>query len=146
MREKHAGAVLAIDQGTKRTGFAVADALRITAQALDVWEAGVAKHTLLDHVAGLLEDRSVGTIVVGLPLNMDGSEGGRALEVRGFVRALGIRFPDVEIVTYDERLTTKAAEDLLREAGHHGQARKNRRDSWSALVILRDWIASGEPR
>jgi putative Holliday junction resolvase len=145
-RAKHAGAILAIDHGTKRTGFAVADALRITAQALDVWEMGSSRRSLLDHVAQLLAERSVATIVVGLPLNMDGSEGGRAAQVKAFARELAVRFPELEIVAYDERLTTKAAEELLREAGHHGQARKIRRDSWSALVILRDWIDSGEPR
>jgi putative Holliday junction resolvase len=145
-RRKGAGAVLAIDHGTKRTGFAVADALRISTQALDVWEAGASAHTLLDHVARLLADRDVATIVVGLPLNMDGTAGGRANEVNTFAQSLRARFPDVDVVTSDERLTTKAAEDLLREAGHHGEARKHRKDSWSALVILRDWIASGEPR
>ena len=143
---RHAGAVLAIDHGTKRVGFAVADALRISSQALETWEAGAAERTLLDHVARLLEDRFVATIVVGLPLNMDGTGGPRAEEVKSFVRDLAARFPDVNVVTHDERLTTKAAEELLRESAYSRKARKVRRDSWSALVILRDWIASGEPR
>jgi len=146
MRAKPSGAVLAIDHGTKRAGFAVADALRISSQALENWEANASRMPLVDHVARLLEERSVATIVVGLPANMDGSEGPRAQDVRAFTRDLAARFPSIEVVTHDERLTTKEAEDLLREAGYHGSARKARRDSWSALVILRDWIASGEPR
>jgi putative Holliday junction resolvase len=138
--------VLAIDHGTKRAGFAVADALRVSAQALAPWEARPSECTLLDRVARLLEERTVATILVGLPLNMDGTPGGRAEEVTLFARELAARFPEVEVLTWDERLSTKEAEDLLREAGHHGPERKRRRDSWSALVILRDWIASGEPR
>ena len=49
------------------------------------------------------------------------------------------------VTRQDERLSTKEAEALLRDAGHFGEERKARRDSWSALVILRDWIAAGEP-
>jgi putative Holliday junction resolvase len=145
-RERRPGAVLAIDHGTKRTGFAVADALRISTRALEPWDSSRARTSLLDHVAALLEERTVATMLVGLPLNMDGSAGPRANDVRAFVTSLAARFPSVEILTVDERLSTKAAEDLLRESGHHGAARKKRIDSWSALVILRAWIDSGEPR
>jgi putative Holliday junction resolvase len=145
-RERRPGGILAIDHGTKRTGFAVADALRISAEALETWDSSIARTSLIDHVAALLAERTVATIVVGLPLNMDGTEGPRASEVRAFIASLAARFPSVELVTVDERLSTKAAEDLLREAGHHGTARKKRRDAWSALVILREWIDSGEPR
>ena len=140
------GAVLAIDHGSKRAGFAVSDALRISSQALESWRSHPAQPALLEHVAALLRERDVGIILVGLPLNMDGSEGPRTAEVRSFVRELAARFPDLEVIAHDERLSTKAAEDMLREAGHHGAARRARRDSWSALVILQDWIACGEPR
>lgn len=140
------GSVLAIDHGSKRTGFAVSDALRIATHALDTWSGPGGVENLLDHIQELLAERTVETFVVGFPYNMDGTEGGRAVEVRVFVAKLRARFPRIEIVTHDERLSTKAAEDLLRESGHHGEERKKRRDSWSALVILRDWIESGEPR
>ena len=140
------GAALAIDHGSKRTGFAVSDGLRIASQALDAWEGPGGSEALLEHVARLLEPRDVETFVVGLPRNMDGTEGPRAAEVREFARRLAARFPEVGVVLHDESLSTKAAEDLLREAGHRGAARRSRRDSWSALVVLRDWIAAGEPR
>jgi putative Holliday junction resolvase len=143
---RRSGAILAIDHGTKRTGFAVADALRISAQALESWDSNRTRVALVDHVAALLEERTVATIVVGLPLNMDGTPGGRASDVQSFAASLAARFPSVEVVLHDERLTTKAAEDLLREAGHHGDARKKRRDGWSALVLLRDWIESSSGR
>lgn len=140
------GAALAIDHGTKRTGFAVADPLRIAVHALDPWRGPGDGQELVEHVAALLDERTVTTFVLGFPFAPDGGLGARARDVEAFAARLAARFPAVEIVRWDERLTTKAALDLLREAGHHGEARKARRDSWSALVLLRDWIESGEPR
>ena len=140
------GSVLAIDHGEKRTGFAIADERRIVAQPLDVWHGSGDSDDLLEHIDTLLADRRVGAFVVGYPLNMDGSEGPRARAVGAFVERLRRRFPGVVVVKRDERLTTKEAEQLLREAGHHGADRRSRRDSWSALVILRDWLEAGEPR
>lgn len=140
------GSVLAIDVGTKKTGFAVSDPMRIIVQPLDGVRAGEDDEELLDHVQELLGERHVDTFLVGLPCNMDGSEGPRAEAVRAFTERLSARFPGVGVVTWDERLTTKAAEDLLREAGHDWRAAKDKKDSWSALVLLRDWIESGEPR
>ena len=140
---KGRGSVLAIDHGDKRVGFAVADPLRIATQALEGWRG---PGDLLDHLESLLAEREVSVLLVGLPVNMDGSDGPRAAIVRAFAEKLSARFPTQEIVLYDERLTTKAAEDLLRESGVPPKHRRERRDSASALVLLRDWIASGEPR
>jgi putative Holliday junction resolvase len=141
-----AGAVIAIDHGTKRTGFAVADPLRITIQPIGNFEGPGSGRELIDHIASLVGERDVAVFLVGLPQHADGSLGARALEVGAFIERLRARFSSIEVIPYDEHLSTKAAEDLLREAGFHGQHRKARRDSWSALVILRDWIAAGEPR
>jgi putative Holliday junction resolvase len=140
------GAALAIDHGTKRTGFAIADPLRIAVHPLETFRGPGDGQELVAHVATLLAERTVTTFVLGFPYAAGGAVGARAKEVEAFAARLAARFPEVEVVRWDERLTTKAAEDLLREAGHHGEARKARRDSWSALVLLRDWIASGEPR
>lgn len=137
---------LAIDHGEKRTGFAVADPTRIVTQPLDVYHGPGSSTGLLDHVQGLLDDRSVDTFVVGYPYNMDGTLGGRSKSVEAFIATLQARFPMMAIIRQDERLSTKEAEELLREAGYHGKERKARKDSWSALVILRDWIGAGEPR
>lgn len=140
------GGVLAVDHGTKRTGFAVADALRIAIHPLDVCHAPGDSDEVLDHLAALVQERDTATLLVGLPLSRDGSEGGRAADVRAFAARLAQRFSELEIVFHDEHLTTKEAEARLREAGHHGDARKARRDSWSAWVLLADWIEAGEPR
>ena len=143
--EKKRKGVIAIDHGTKRTGFAVADALRITTQPLDVFLGAGDGDALFKRVAELVEERDVDTFLVGLPLNLDGSPSARCDDVKRFTAELARRFPRMRVVPYDERLTTKAADELLVESGHTGDARKSRRDSWSALVLLRDWLASGEP-
>ena len=139
------GSALAIDHGTKRTGFAVADPLRISLNALEPWHGPGDAPGLLEHVAGLLEERTVGCFLVGLPLNMDGSAGPRAAEVRAFAARLAQRFPGVALCFVDERLSTKEAEELLRENGLRGEKARALRDSFSALVLLRDWIRAGEP-
>lgn len=137
------GSLIGIDHGTKRTGFAVADPLRITCGPLGTFEGE--PEELLDHIASLLEERTVATFVIGLPLNMDGSEGPRSAEVRAFGTALSGRFSSVQVAFQDERLSSKVAEELLREGGYRQRDRKANRDGMSAFVILRDWIEAGEP-
>ncbi len=139
------GCALGIDHGTKRTGFAVADALRVTVEPLETFRGPGDGPTLFDRVAELCSERQVDVFVVGQPLNMDGSAGARAAEVDRFCQGLAQRFPEVQVVRVDERLSTKEAETRLVEAGHTGEARKARRDAWSAAILLEDWIASGEP-
>ena len=134
-------AALGIDHGTRRTGFAVTDALHLSVQPLETFEGS--GEALLDHVAGLLADRDVEAFVVGQPLNMDGTAGPRAAEVQAFCEALTGRFPSVRVCLVDERLTTKEAESRLTAAGYRGRDRKQRKDSWSAALLLEDWIRSG---
>jgi putative Holliday junction resolvase len=138
-------AVLAIDHGTKRTGFAVVDALRIAVTPLDPFAGPGDSPGLLAAIARLLEERDVESFVLGWPVKPDGTPGPRALEVAEFAKRLAQRFPGVRVIRHDERLTTKAAEELLRDAGIRGPKARALRDSMSALVLLRDWIASGEP-
>lgn len=145
------GVVIAIDHGTKKSGFAVADGMRIITEPLDVFH-GTGDH-LLGHIASLCEERDVERFVIGMPFDMDGTESGRAAEVRVFGEELtaylgakfGPKFKAIPITYQDERLSTKEADSLLVEAGYTGEARKLRRDSWSALVFLREWLSAGEP-
>ncbi len=138
-------AAIAIDHGEKRTGFASSDPLRIATRPLEQWSGAGDDEALVEYVGTLLEEHNARTLLVGLPYNMDGSVGGRALAVLAFMARLRDRYPEVRVLPQDERLSTKEAEQLLREAGYHGDARKARKDSWSALVLLRDWIDLGEP-
>jgi len=144
------GCVIAIDHGTKKTGFALADAMRIITEPLDICYAAGASPELLAHIVGLCRERDVERFVIGLPKNMDGSEGPRSADVRVFGELLraavaAAKLPVPAITFWDERLSTKEADSLLVEAGFHGKDRKARRDSWAALVILRDWQEAGEP-
>lgn len=134
---------IGVDHGTKRTGFAATDPGRLLVTPLDVVAGGDAE--ALDHLAILLDERDISHVVVGDPVHMDGRRGGRAAEVDRFIAAAEARFPDLVFVRQDERLSTKEAEERLKEAGHFGDARKARRDSWSAMVLLEDWIGAGEP-
>ncbi len=138
-------AAIAIDHGEKLTGFASTDPLRIATRPLEQWHGDGTDPELFELVGRIARDHGADTLLVGLPYNMDGTVGGRALDVLAFMRDLQIAYPDMRILPQDERLSTKEAEQLLREAGHHGEARKARKDSWSALVLLRDWIEQGEP-
>ena len=149
--------VLAIDHGTRKTGFAVADPLRIAVRALETFRhpdrpersgdgaTASGDEALHRRIEELCEERPIGTFLVGLPLNMDGSPSPRSTEVQAFAAALSERHGGLPVVLWDERLTTKAAEDLLRAEGYRGKEISALRDSWAALVLLRDWIESGEP-
>jgi putative Holliday junction resolvase len=138
-------AAIAIDHGEKRTGFASTDPLRIATRPLEQFSGSGKDPKLIELVGRIAHDHNADTLLVGLPYNMDGTVGGRALDVLEFMRDLQIAFPDMRVLPQDERLSTKEAEQLLKEAGHHGAERKSRKDSWSALVLLRDWIEQGEP-
>lgn len=145
--EQTMGSIIAIDHGTKKTGFAVADALRIAVQPLEVCHAPGDGADLLAYILKLCEQRDVERFIIGLPKNMDGTEGPRSKAVRVFGEQLARSVSSAnlgtpEITFWDERLSTKEADSLLVEAGFHGNDRKSRRDSWAALVILRDWLES----
>ena len=98
------------------------------------------KSLIETQVQRVVADRQVTVFVVGQPLNMDGSVGPRAKDVGEFCARLSARFPGPELALVDERLSTKEAESRLVEAGHTGQDRKDRRDSWSAMILLEDWL------
>jgi putative Holliday junction resolvase len=138
--------VLALDYGEKKCGFAITDPLRIARAPLPGLRFEGREETLFGHLERLLAERTVSTLLVGLPLEQDGRESPRSQAVRSFLERLRARFPGLEICTWDERLTTKEAEARLREAGRTGPSARAERDSWSALVLLEDWLGSGEPR
>lgn len=137
--------VLALDHGTKRTGLACTDALRITSTPLEAFQGPGDSPALFTALQRVLDERDIDTFLVGWPCNMDGTAGPRALDVERFAAALAAKFPRQRVLLHDERLTTKAAEERLRELGMRGKDAKARRDSWSALVLLEDWVRSGEP-
>jgi len=130
--------VLALDPGRRRVGVAVSDPLGHTAQPLTVLD-GTDEDRLLAEVGRLCRDLEVETILVGLPLNLDGTAGPeaeRARRLAGRLReALG-----VQVVEWDERLSTVAAERLLVAADLSRARRRGLRDKVAAALILQAYL------
>lgn len=132
------GRVLALDLGAKRVGVAVSDELRLTARPLRPVARTNWKRLLRD-IAELCEQFDVKTVVVGLPLRLDGGEGEAAEAARRVARNLELSLGR-PVVLQDERLTSKEAEASLRGEGFSGREVKGRVDSAAAAVILRDYL------
>ena len=130
---------LAIDFGTKRVGLAVSDSLGIAATPIAVLE-GLSPDRVADEVARIAKDRGVGILVVGLPMNMDGTEHKSAADVRRRAEMCSRR-AGLAVDWVDERLTTVQAERHLREAGFARQGRRDRVDRVAAALILQSWLA-----
>jgi putative Holliday junction resolvase len=136
------GGVLAIDYGTLKCGFASTDALHIAREPLDVLRHEGREEVLLAHIATLLEERDVSTVLIGLPGGERAEKGPVVPRVLALVETLRERHPGIEVCTWDESLTTKEAEARLRALGRRGRQIRAERDSWSALVLLDDWLES----
>ncbi|MBR2388754.1 MAG: Holliday junction resolvase RuvX [Clostridia bacterium] len=134
------GAILGVDFGDKRTGLATCDPSRLIATAIGVISPGGIEKTA-DAVADEAQKRGVSAVVVGLPVNMDGSEGGRAARYRKFARLLEERLGEgIPVCLFDERMTTMTAARFLNETNTRGQKRKDVIDALSAQIILQNFI------
>lgn len=132
------GKYLGVDYGDKRTGLAECDASGMLASGIcTVSEGGMRKTA--ERVAREAESRNCKRIVVGLPKNMDGTEGERSEVIRAFVAILA-EYTAIPIDLYDERMTTMAAYRFLGETGTFGKKRKNAVDTLSAEIILQNYI------
>ncbi len=131
--------VMAIDYGDARTGWAVSDATGTLAGETGVipsWNG----EKLLEELCRLMADRGVERVVLGLPKNMDGSEGPRAEKSRAFAARLEERGCAVTLV--DERRTTVEAHAILSQAGKRGKKRKQTVDAVAASLILETYLNS----
>jgi putative Holliday junction resolvase len=133
-----------LDVGTRTVGVALSDALGITAQALTTLRRSGLRSDLkaLKQLAVTHEVRSA---VVGLPLNMDGSEGPSAARSRAFGDALA-KALDVPVHYWDERLSTVAAHRALRESDLSGERRRELVDQVAAALILQGWLDAQRSR
>ncbi len=139
-----AGPVLALDLGDVRIGVAVSDPDRRVAVPVGTVHVGRPPGEL-KAIAGLAAERGATLVVVGLPLNMDGSRGPRAAHAEAFADVLrGIL--DVPVELCDERLTTVEAERGLREAGVRGRDRRAVVDAAAARVLLQGWLDAHRSR
>ena len=131
------GRILGVDFGDTRTGLAVSDASRFLASGIGyVSPGGIVKTA--DKVAEVAREQKVSAIVVGLPKNMDGSEGFRAERCREFAGLLRERLAEVPVAMIDERMTTMSASRYLNETNTRGQKRKGVIDTLSAQIILQN--------
>lgn len=132
------GRLLALDLGAKRVGVAVSDEMRLTVRPLPALRRTNWKQLVRD-TASLCESLDVREVVVGLPLRLDGSEGEAAADARRAAQNLSDSL-GLAVRLQDERLTSFAAEDALREQGFSRDEIKKRVDSEAAAIILRDFI------
>jgi putative holliday junction resolvase len=135
--------ILALDYGTKRIGVALSDELGWTAQPLETLE----RRTLgrdIAHLQHLVQTHEVRQVVVGLPLRLDGEEGPAVQAVHEFVTHLGEAL-SVPIVTWDERMTTRSAEDLLIAADVSRKKRKGVVDRVAAAILLQSYLEAQSP-
>jgi len=128
------GALLGLDPGTKTIGVAISDAGRQVASPLSVIRRKKFSQDMLI-LSDIIKERAPVAIVIGLPVNMDGSEGPRAQSVRAFARNLS-RHTDLPLVFWDERLSTVAVERTLLGADISRARRKDLVDKMAAAYIL----------
>ena len=131
------GRILGVDFGDTRTGIAVSDISRFLATGIGYISPGGIIKTA-DRVAEIAIEQKVGAIVVGLPKNMDGSEGFRAERCREFAALLRERLGEIPVAMMDERLTTVSASRYLNETNTRGARRKGVIDTLSAQIILQN--------
>lgn len=135
------GRILSVDFGDARTGLAVSDELRFLASGIGYISPGGIEKTAIA-VAEEAKTRGVTAIVVGHPLNMNGTEGPRAARAAEFAELLRERLDGVEVVLFDERMTTMAAARYLNETNSRGKKRKGVIDTLSAQIILQNFLDS----
>jgi putative Holliday junction resolvase len=132
--------IMGLDLGSKTIGVAVSDPLTITAQVLtSIHRTALEKD--LGAIVRLTEEYQIQELIVGLPINMDGSRGGAVDRVETFIGQLEARL-SIRIVPWDERLSTVAAEKILLEGDLSRAKRRKVIDRLSAAIILQGYLDS----
>ena len=132
--------ILAVDYGDSRTGLATCDPTEFLTTPITPQITVKARNKVASQICTVAADIHAELIVIGLPLNMDGTEGERAIKSRKLAKTVEL-WSGLPVRMWDERQTTCAAADLLDESGTFGSRRKAILDSVSATVILDDYLA-----
>ena len=132
--------ILGIDYGDARVGIAITDELNITAQGLETIQRNHSDKIVLKRLDEILETYDVDTIVVGLPLNMDGTMSERAEVTKKFVHKLKCKYNQLKIEVIDERLTTVAAHKTMNFLDVNKHKKRNIVDTISAVYILETYL------
>lgn len=131
--------IMGIDYGDARTGVALSDLLCSIVGTAQVVPSRNTQKAIAD-IVRIAKENEVGEIVVGLPRNMDGSEGSRAQLCREFAELLK-GATGLPVAMWDERRTTVEAHNILSQHNYHGQKRKNTVDAVAASLILEGYLA-----
>lgn len=134
------GRLLSIDYGTKRTGIAVSDTLKLIANGLTT----VRSHLLFDFLKDYFSREPVDTVVVGYPKTMNNEDSDNMKNVTAFLNRFKKLYPNIPIVMVDERFTSSIAHQAMRDAGLKKKDRQNKElvDEISATIILQDYMES----
>lgn len=130
--------ILAIDHGDARIGLAATDMLGIAVHPVGTIQ--VADGHPVEDISAEITKRAVQTLVIGLPLHLDGSEGPSAAKVRAFAAQLTAAHPNIALHFCDERLTTVAAAEKLRAVGKNARKQKSIIDQAAAMEILETFL------
>ena len=130
--------IAALDLGSRRIGVAVTDAASMGAHPLGIVERRALKKDI-KAIAAMLGERRVSIFVIGLPINMDGSEGPAVVSARKFAAHLALEL-HVNVEMFDERLTSFEARDRLTDMPAQKGKRKRGIDALAAVVILEGWM------
>lgn len=132
--------ILGIDYGEARVGVAITDPLNITAQGLETIQRNGTDKVILRRLDEIFENYEVDTIVVGMPLNMNGTKSRRAEITEEFVHKLKCKYNKLKIELIDERLTTVEAHKTMNFLDVNKNKKKNIVDTISAVYILETYL------
>ncbi|EGQ1631024.1 Holliday junction resolvase RuvX [Staphylococcus pseudintermedius] len=133
--------IIGLDVGSRTVGIAISDLMGWTAQGLDTLQINEEENELgIDALIDIIQKENVGTVVIGLPKNMNNSIGFRGEASLKYKDALAERMPYLEIIMWDERLSTMAAERSLLEADVSRAKRKKVIDKMAAVFILQGYL------
>lgn len=133
------GRVMGIDYGDARTGIAISDLMCSLVGSTQVIHSK-GRESTLDQICRIAREHGVTEIVMGLPKNMDGTEGPRAQLCREF-SAMVAEATGLPVKLWDERRTTVEAHQILNDHNYHGKKRKNTVDAVAASLILEGYLA-----
>jgi len=131
---------IGIDYGDARAGIAITDALNITVQGLETIHHKGNDRIILTRLDEIFKEFDIDTIVVGMPLNMDGSSTFRVEATNKFIHKLKCKYNKMKIETIDERLTTVQAHKTMNDLQINSKKKKNIVDTLSAVYILEMYV------
>ncbi len=132
--------ILGIDYGDARTGIAITDALNITVQGLETIHNQGSDRVILRRLDEILEQYEIDTIVIGKPINMNGTPSERTEITEKFIHKLKCKYNKIKIETIDERLTTVAAHKTMNFLDVNKNKKRNIVDTISAVYILETYL------